>query len=115
MVARLWLDLTRQLSGLDHPKADDLYGVDLPDLLISIAVYLAMVEEQAMTATQLARTVGLPRTTVLRRLAVLEHQGRVERRGRTWRTPLAHLSRMEQADLAALAAFLRASTADLPP
>lgn len=101
------------MSRIDHPRADALYGVDLPDLLISIAVYLAMVEEHPMTASELARAVGLPRTTVLRRLAVLEHQGRVERRGRTWRTPLTHLLHLEQADLDAIAEVIRVNADEL--
>ncbi|MGJ5163133.1 helix-turn-helix domain-containing protein [Bradyrhizobium sp. HKCCYLR1051] len=81
--------------------------------MISTAVYLAMVEERPLTASELARAVGLPRTTVLRRLAVLQHQGRVERRGRTWRTPLAHLLRLEQADLGALAGLVRINADEL--
>lgn len=102
------------MSRIDHPSAGDaLYGSELTDLLISTSVYLAMMEGRPMTALQLARAVGLPRTTVLRRLSVLAHQGRVERRGRVWRTPLAHLSQRDQADLAALTALIHASAEEL--
>ncbi len=45
--ARLWVDLTRQLSRLAQPKDISDYGNHLPDLLINLVVYLGMVEGQA--------------------------------------------------------------------
>jgi hypothetical protein len=50
---------------------------------------------------------------VLRRLAALERRGAVERRGLTWRTPLRKLTRMERADLDAIAALIRAHADEL--
>jgi len=110
-MTHLWIELTRRLSLLDPHKMR--FGANVADHLIISAVYLGMVEEREMTASQIAQDVGLPRTTVLRRLATLERRGAVERRGLIWRTPLRKLTRMERADLNAIAALIRVHADEL--
>ena len=102
----LWIELTRNLSLLGRPGRKR-FGADVADHLIAGAVYLGMVEDREMTASQIAQNVGLPRTTTLRRLTTLEQLGAVELHGLIWRTPLRALMRMERGDLDGIAALIR--------
>ena len=112
VITHLWIELTHRLSLLDRPH-DTRFGAGIADRLIIVVVFIGMVEDRAMTASRIADEVGLPRPTVLRRLAALETSGAVERRGLTWRTPLRALKRMEGADLATIAATIRAHADEL--
>ncbi|WP_407155138.1 helix-turn-helix domain-containing protein [Bradyrhizobium sp. STM 3557] len=112
VITHLWIELTRRLSLLSRP-GETRFGVEIADHLITMTVYLGMVEEREMTASRIAKEVGLPRTTVLRRLAALERLGDIERRGLTWRTPLHKLTQMERADLDAIAALIRGHADEL--
>jgi hypothetical protein len=112
VVTRLWLELTRQLVLLDRSQQMPA-GADIHDRMITAAVYVGMMERQAMTATRLAAATGLPRTTIIRRLEVLEASGTLERRGRAWRTPPRLLTAMDAVDLRPITALVRTSAGQL--
>lgn len=110
-LARLWLELTRQIHKAVEPDLQAQFGSRAGLLLIGAAVYLGTVEGRPMTATKLADHVGMPRATVIRRLRTLCRRGAVEKAGRHYRTPAKRLDRVGRDDHASAVRLVHA-TAD---
>jgi DNA-binding MarR family transcriptional regulator len=97
-VARLWIELTRQLQRAAAPEAQAHFGTRASDLLLRSAIYVGTVEGRPLTVAKLATYVGIPRPTVVRRLRALERRGLVVRIDGAWRTPILLVERRRSQD-----------------
>lgn len=113
-LARLWLELTRQLHEAGAPELQSGFGSRLPLLMISAAVYLGTIEGRPMTASKLALFVGMPRASVIRRLGALCRRGAVERVGTSYRTPSRRMTDIGRIEIRAMVRLVRATADRLP-
>lgn len=95
-LARLWIELTRELSRAGSPESHAQFGTRAGDLLLRAAIYVGTVEGRPLTAAKLATYVGMSRPTVVRHLRALERGGMVVRNGRTWSTTKKLVERRRQ-------------------
>jgi DNA-binding MarR family transcriptional regulator len=112
-LARLWIELTRQLHRSVAPELQEQFGSRTNLLLIGIAIYLGTIEGRPLTASKLAAYVGMPRASVIRRLRTLCRRGAVERKGAVYRTPADRLDRMSRGDHARLMRLVRTTAEEL--
>lgn len=112
-LARLWIELTRQLHRSVAPDLQEQFGSRANLLLIGIAIYLGTIEGRPLTATKLASYVGMPRASVIRRLGILCRRGAVERKGAIYRTPSKRLERLARNEHAALVRLIRSTNEKL--
>lgn len=112
-LARLWLELTRQLHKAVAPEAHHRFGSRTHLLLIGAAVYTSTIEGRPMTASKLAAFVGMPRPTVIRRLRTLSRLGAVERVGNAYRTPARRLDQLALRDHSAVTRMVRKASDQL--
>lgn len=110
-VARLWIELTRQLQRAAAPEAQSHFGTRAGDLLLRSAIYVGTVEGRPLTVAKLATYVGIPRPTVVRRLRELERRGLVVRIDGTWRTPILLVERRRSQDFGAMVRLIAATHA----
>jgi hypothetical protein len=115
LVARLWLDLTRQLHKVSALDKQGQFGNRASILAIGVAVYLGTVEGRPMTATKIAAFVGMPRPTAIRRLRLLCRRGAVEKVGNTYRTTEVQLDRVARRDVDAMVRLVRQAGEALRP
>lgn len=101
-LARLWVELTRQLHKAVAPELQSQFGSRASLLLIGAAVYLSTIENNPMTASKLAGFIGMPRATVIRKLRTLCRRGVVERSGDLYRTPSHRLDQLARRDHGAM-------------
>jgi hypothetical protein len=112
-LARLWIELTRQLHRSVAPDLQEQFGSRANLLLIGIAIYLGTIEGRPLTASKLAAYVGMPRASVIRRLGILCRRGAVERKGAVYRTPQDRLERIARGDHGRLVGLVRATSEKL--
>lgn len=108
-LARLWIELTRQLHEAVAPEKQAQFGSRAALLLIGAAVYISTIEGRPITAKKLAGFVGIPRATVVRRLRTLNRLGVLERTGRGWRTSAKRMDRLSRSDTEAMVHAVRAA------
>lgn len=106
-LARLWIELTRQIHETVAPDKQAQFGSRTALLMIGAAVYVSTVEGRPITAKKLAGFVGQPRPTVVRRLHVLNRLGVLEQTGRGWRTSAKRMEQLARSDTRAMARVVR--------
>lgn len=110
-LARLWIDLTRQLHKAAAPETQAQFGTLASDLLLRSAIYIGTVEGRPLTVAKLATYVGIPRPTVVRHLRALERRGLVVRIDGAWRTPSRLVELRRTQDFGAITKLLAATNA----
>ncbi|WP_375782934.1 hypothetical protein ACE10Z_23760 [Bradyrhizobium sp. Pha-3] len=108
-LARLWIELTRQLHETAAPDKQAQFGSRTALLMIGAAVYVSTIEGRPITAKKLAGFVGMPRATVVRRLRALDRLGVLERTARGWRTSAKRMDQLSRSDTRAMALAVRSA------
>lgn len=112
-LARLWVELTRQLHKTIAPDLQPKFGSRTGILLIDSAVFMATVEGRPMTATRLSTFVGIPRPTVDRHLRALCRNGTIERAGQVYLTSAKQLDRIDRQNYRMLTALVLMTSENL--